>query len=398
MVTVVEEFGSRGGRPAGRNRVAAPGIPAGITNYTYYDSQWQAIETRTNGTANTNVTSQTVWSAAYINAPVSQDTHNAGVIQPNSRLYFTQDANWDTTAVAGYNSTTGTWNVVQRYVYSPYGNITILNPDFTTAPTGTQPLANNLYQGMALDPVTGLYYERARWYSPSLGVWISQDPAAYINGANTYQYAMNNPTSYVDPTGFYTTADSLGSGVMGSRIDIDEILKIFTPAATWGAKVASFSMDIDLAYNPGGQLPTILTENHNVSSLGGWGGAIGGTTPVLTPGTYHGHQGEWVQWKPLLDRSPPDWVDFLWVGGGSVVGYLFGGPVGAVGVAVGAYGMEHATDPSYIARINGRWFVWQSCRNQAVRIIDVGPGGQAVGTVSTPLPSTAPLFERPGRY
>ncbi|MGC8561542.1 MAG: RHS repeat domain-containing protein, partial [Phycisphaerae bacterium] len=35
-------------------------IPAGTTNYIYYDSQWQAIETRTNGTANSNVTSQTV--------------------------------------------------------------------------------------------------------------------------------------------------------------------------------------------------------------------------------------------------------------------------------------------------------------------------------------------------
>ena len=219
MVTVVEEFRSRGGRPAGRNRVAAPGIPAGTTNYTYYDSQWsrlagisarafwaedglqQLIETRTNGTANGNVTEQMVWSAAYINAPVLQDTYNAGVIQPNSRLYFQQDANWNTTAVVGYDATSGTWNVVQRYVYSPYGTITILNPDFTTAPTGTQPLANNLYQGMSLDPITGLYYERARWYSPSLGTWISQDPLQYINGANTYQYVGSSPVGRVDPSG-----------------------------------------------------------------------------------------------------------------------------------------------------------------------------------------------------
>ncbi len=69
--------------------------------------------------------------------------------------------------------------------------------------------------------------------------------------------------------------------------------------------------------------------------------------------------------------------------------------VGSDPVAAGAWGMEHATDTSYITRINGKWFVWQSCRNQAVRIVDVGPGGQAVGTASTPLPSTAPLFERP---
>ena len=75
--------------------------------------------------------------------------------------------------------------------------------------TGTQPLVTNLYQvpmAVGMDPVTGLYYERARNYSPSLGSVsrqkpksglsagaahreISQDPAGYINGANTYRNA-----------------------------------------------------------------------------------------------------------------------------------------------------------------------------------------------------------------
>ena len=41
------------------------GVPAGTVNYIYYDSNWQAIEIRTNGTAASDVTSQTVWSAAY---------------------------------------------------------------------------------------------------------------------------------------------------------------------------------------------------------------------------------------------------------------------------------------------------------------------------------------------
>ncbi len=178
----------------------------------YYNSQWQAIETRTNGTASSNMSSQMVWSAAYINAPVLLDTYTGGVIQPNSRLYFTQDANWDTTAVVGYDASTGTWNVVQRYVYSPYGNMTILNPDFTTAPAGTVPMVNNLYQGMAGDPVTGLYYERARWYSPSLGTWISQDPAGYINGADTYQFVGDGPLPYGRGSDFRGGGRSAGGG------------------------------------------------------------------------------------------------------------------------------------------------------------------------------------------
>ena len=136
-----------------------------------------------------------------VNAAILQDTHSSGVIQPNERLYFLQDANWDTTAVVGYDSTTQTWNVVQRYVYDGYGNITILNADWSAAPTGTQPMVNSLYQGMQYDPMTRLYYGRARWYSPSLGRWISQDPAGYVNGANAYQFVVGDPIGWVDPSG-----------------------------------------------------------------------------------------------------------------------------------------------------------------------------------------------------
>ncbi len=198
-------YDARGYRISETYPQGGTGIPAGTTNYIYYDAQWQAIETRTNGTANTNVTSQMVWSASYINAAVVQDTYSAGVAQPNSRLCFEQDANWDTTAVVGYNATSGTWNVVQRYTYSPYGTITVLNADWSTPPTGTQPLVDNLYQGMTLDPVTGLYYERNRNYSPSLGTWTSQDPLKYINGANTYQFELGGPIGTTDPSGTKTT-------------------------------------------------------------------------------------------------------------------------------------------------------------------------------------------------
>ena len=53
------------------------------------------------------------------------------------------------------------------------------------------------------DSVTGLYYERARWYSPSMGTWISQDPAGYINGADTYQFVGDRPVGLVDPWGLF---------------------------------------------------------------------------------------------------------------------------------------------------------------------------------------------------
>ncbi|MGC8561319.1 MAG: RHS repeat-associated core domain-containing protein [Phycisphaerae bacterium] len=199
-----------------------------IAEYSY-DANWQAIETRTNGTAASNVSSQMVWSAAYINAAVLQDSYSGGAIEPNARLYFTQDADWNTTAVIGYDSTTQTWGVVQRYVYSPYGSITVLNSDWSTPAAGTQPLVDNLYQGMTLDAVTGLYDDRFRNYSPTLGRWTSQDPLGYINGANTYQFLGSDPGDFVDPSGlswawwgafFSALPQGLGAGFHAVSADL----------------------------------------------------------------------------------------------------------------------------------------------------------------------------------
>ncbi len=98
--------------------------------------------------------------------------------------------------------------------------------------SGVSPLA-------ASDPVTGLYYERARWYSPSLGTWISQDPLQYINGANTYQYVGSSPVGRVDPSG-KSLGDILGYITTG----------ILPPTPT--AIAASLGVPSS-AINPGGQ-------------------------------------------------------------------------------------------------------------------------------------------------
>ena len=87
------------------------------------------------------------------------------------------------------------------YIYSPYGSMIILNADFSAPPAGTQPISDYLYQGMTLDAVTGLYYARNRNYSPSLGIWISQDPLQYVNGANRYQFEGGGPIEAVDSQG-----------------------------------------------------------------------------------------------------------------------------------------------------------------------------------------------------
>ena len=83
-----------------------------------------------------------------------------------------------------------------------------------------QPLVNNLYQGMTLDAVTGLCDERARDYSPSLGRWMEEDPAQFINGANTYQFVDSSPVGNVGAQGNSAAVPSLRSLTLGIDLGI----------------------------------------------------------------------------------------------------------------------------------------------------------------------------------
>ena len=60
-----------------------------------------------------------------------------------------------------------------------------------------------LFASMDLDTTaTGLYYDEARFYSTSLGTFVTQDPIGYSAGdTNLYCYCGNNPMSDMDPTG-----------------------------------------------------------------------------------------------------------------------------------------------------------------------------------------------------
>ena len=93
---------------------------------------------------------------------------------------------------------------------------------------------------MALDPVTGLYNERARWYSPSLGTWISQDPLSYVNGANTYQFVGGNPAANRDPKGLTVVGVGITGTVDAGPMDL-----------SGGASILSDSNTISLAITVG---------------------------------------------------------------------------------------------------------------------------------------------------
>jgi RHS repeat-associated protein len=51
------------------------------------------------------------------------------------------------------------------------------------------------------DQEVGLYYNRARYYDPQLGRFLSEDPAGIGGGLNLYAYAGNDPVNGRDPNG-----------------------------------------------------------------------------------------------------------------------------------------------------------------------------------------------------
>ncbi len=67
------------------------------------------------------------------------------------------------------------------------------------------PGANNSgrfqYTGQAWLPEAGLYYYKARMYSPSLGRFLQPDPIGYGDGMNMYAYVGNDPINATDPLG-----------------------------------------------------------------------------------------------------------------------------------------------------------------------------------------------------
>ncbi len=60
------------------------------------------------------------------------------------------------------------------------------------------------YTASEFDSESGLYYYRARYYDPSAGRFLSEDPIELDGGVDFYVYVGNNPTNFVDPLGLYT--------------------------------------------------------------------------------------------------------------------------------------------------------------------------------------------------
>lgn len=149
--------------------------PSGTTTYVYDDDN--IIEELTGSTG--------TLSERYTYGP-GVDEPLVGQRQPKI-FYYEADGLGSVTSL-----TDPTGAVAATYTYDSFG--------FMTNSTGS---ATNWYRytGRQFDSDTALYYYRARYYDPTTGRFLNEDPARFSAGVDFYTYVGNRPLNFRDPSG-----------------------------------------------------------------------------------------------------------------------------------------------------------------------------------------------------
>jgi RHS repeat-associated protein len=119
----------------------------------------------------------------YLNGPNIDDKLRQ-TTQTASALYFLQNHLHSTLALTDSGG-----GLVERSNYEGFGA------------SGGSGLTRFTYTGREADPLSGLMYNRARWYDPQQGRFLSEDPIGMLGGLNLYGYTANNPINFSDPFG-----------------------------------------------------------------------------------------------------------------------------------------------------------------------------------------------------
>jgi RHS repeat-associated protein len=155
--------------------------------------------------------------------------------------------------------------VQTQYTYDPFGSTTV---------GGTASNNPSQYTGRENDG-TGLYYYRARYYNPTTGRFLSEDPIGFMAGANFYAYVGGNPLRYRDPFGLspfnFGSASTCflkgaGNGALGALL----VGGLAVGAATLGAPVAAVTVGLGALAIGGGAL--LGYDVYNNISNSNWNG------------------------------------------------------------------------------------------------------------------------------
>lgn len=138
-----------------------------------------------------NVSTTGVWPSSsarrYVTGPAVDDRIAVVDTPTDTKSYY--HTNHQGSVIA---TTDSSGNVIQRLSYDEYGNLS------SGSSTTGQAFR---YTGRRYDLETGLYYYRARYYSPQLGRFLQADPVGYKDDFNLYSYVYNDALNRTDPSG-----------------------------------------------------------------------------------------------------------------------------------------------------------------------------------------------------
>lgn len=174
-----------------RNRLI--GMSGGSTAIFAYDP----LGRRTSKTIN-GVSTQFAYDGNDIAAEIGGGTVSANYLrslnvdEPFIRQAATANEHYHTDALgSSLILSDGSGASVSTYGYEPFGK---------TMATGSS--SNTLQYTGREENRSDLYYYRARYYSPTRGRFIAEDPLEFSAGEmNLYGYVFNNPTNMTDPSG-----------------------------------------------------------------------------------------------------------------------------------------------------------------------------------------------------
>jgi RHS repeat-associated protein len=162
----------------------------------YFYDGWQVCEERDEESDATLATY--VWSPVYIDELVQFQRTPSHPQGGGGTFYAHQDARADVVAL-----TTEGGNIAERYRFDDFGKVDIGDGAGWAREDTESALGNPyLFQGRRLDPETGFYYFRNRYYSPGLGRFLQRDPvwdAGNVGGQ--YAFVGNSPSSNWDALG-----------------------------------------------------------------------------------------------------------------------------------------------------------------------------------------------------
>lgn len=184
-------------------------------------------------------------------------------------------------------------NLVQRYVYSPFGKI--LKLEDASGQELTSPIIENIYTftGRELDSESGQYYFRARYYDPSLGRFLSSDPDAGavlnpITHINKYAYVGNNSTNNIDPDGKKFFSKSTFRGMIYTAVLVGAV--VLTGGAALGPILIGAGLGATIGYFAGGKSIDAALKGALYGALAGAMGPVASMAagPSIGLGIFYG--------------------------------------------------------------------------------------------------------------